>query len=157
MIIVTGLPRAGSMSMSKALEILGYNPLFYCPLTQQGQDFTEIHKEVRDKYDAIIDWSIAGEMSTALSFFKPSKVILLYRDCGWDLSIESFGVNKVGKQAMLNDFRYAVNVLNRGCIPYLMMDIVSNPKWTQLCGFLDKSIPDAPFPHLNKSEIAYNI
>lgn len=157
MIIVTGLPRAGSMSISKALEILGYSPLFYCPLVQQGIDSRETGRPEIVGYDAVIDWSIAGQMKMALSYFKPNRVILLTRDDGWDLSVESFGVSRIGKSAMLDDLIYALEVLQNSSVPYIMMDIVKNPRWNQLCQFLDKPIPDIPFPHLNKSEITYNI
>lgn len=153
MILVTGLPRAGTMSTARALEILGYNILFYCPLTQQGKDWIGVDLT---KYDVLVDWSVSGILNDFVKVVPTEKIIFLTRQNGWNTSLENLGVSRAGAD-YVSDYNFGVNYARNHQIPFISLDIVNNPRWKELCVFLDKAIPEIPFPHLNKSDFNYTI
>ncbi len=141
------------MSLAAALEILGYRTQFYCPLTEQGRDWVMGGIDC----DALIDWSVAGFIETAVEFWQPTHLIFLTRHDGWRASLSNFGVDQLAPDYMQDLERAIVFIRDHTKIPYVVLDVQANPRWDPLCKFLDKPIPDVDFPHLNKSNFNYRI
>lgn len=150
-----GIPRSGSASLAHALGVLGYRPFFYCPLTEQGLDW--LLQDDLAQYDALVDWSLAGEVEAATEAFLPSQIIFMARQAGWEHSLDNLGVQHLAPDYMA-DFQFALDFVQKSTkIPYVVLDINRNPRWNELCIFLGKPIPEIPFPHLNKSNFNYKI
>lgn len=135
-IIVTGLPRSGSMSVAEALTILGYNTIHHCPIRNPGTE----HLLSEDTYDAYVSCNYLFT-----PFCTSNKWILLHRD-DWESAIRKIDENfdrwldhtivyyKKRKLEQENLLHYNVN-----------------QGWEPLCSFLNKPVPNVDFPHLNKA------
>ena len=86
-----------------------------------------------------------------------SKFILTVRETNsWEKSFENFFLNASEKQRM--NILQDVNKHNEKVIDYfknrpsqlLVMNIIDGDGWNKLCKFLNKPIPNKPFPHKNK-------
>ena len=107
MILVTGLPRTGSMSVSQALTDLGYKTLFYCPLTLQGEDW--IGEDISN-YDVLVDWSIVGIMEPFLQSVKVEKIIFLSRSpASWIASVDNLVTDKSMSKFYMRDFNESLD------------------------------------------------
>lgn len=151
-VLCLGMPRTGNYSLGEALRILGYTT-GHAPCT------------VRDIPNADA-WTEVYFSPRALDLFFPdSKFILTVRDlAGWLRSVHAFAPNV---HPDWNPFWFVdpvrwpwmyherVNdvLLHFGSSPRLLIMNICDGKdgWKPLCRFLRKPVPDAPFPHLNKS------
>lgn len=143
--------------MAKALEILGYNVLFYCPLTNQGVDWLE--QEVNpEEYDVVVDWSMLGDIDIWLTAIKTDCVICLNRDYSdWSMSMDNMGVSPRIQKVYLEDYDRGIKSLRESTTPFMELYITEKPSWRVLCQFLEKPIPDRPFPHYNMSDYNFRI
>lgn len=173
-VIGVGFQKTGTSSLGEALRILGYRvkkttarPLI--PILTS--DYGKVLRMIRD-YDALEDtpwYMIYKELDERIP---GSKFILTIRD-------EESWYNSVSKQIGLlrnashewiygrgkglpkDDKENTINVYtrhNEGVIEYfkdrpqdlLVVNFVTGDGWEQLCTFLERQIPEEPFPHANK-------
>lgn len=168
MIFGIGLGRTGTTSLTEAIGILGYKTRKYLPLRLLGNI---------KKYDFVGDMPIQILYRYLDRTFPKSKFILTIRDItSWLESIENFwrkNPSAAGYPENIDLYRnmlYRTTVYDKELLKksfyrhhknvfrhfyrnknFLMMDIISGDAWEILCPFLNKSIPDEPFPHLNAS------
>jgi len=178
-----GLSRTGTMSLDKALEILGYKSK-HAPLDileyNSGSLSIKLNK-VQD-YDALTDAHVAKFYKELDVAYPDSKFILTVREMkSWLKSCEKYFINpassidNIHKQLMYDLYntikfnkvkfkeaylRHLDDVLsyfkNRGN-DLLIIDICAGEGWEKLCPFLDKPVPDVPFPKLNKTTFIHLI
>lgn len=132
----TGLPRTGTTSLSKALEILGYDVVHYCPITNPNtkEDLTEDHQAY-----------VSSELLLRINI-NEGKWIFLHRE-DWLKSMWNIGED-------LSKWKIHVKVWNNG-VRNLVSDNVLHYRitdgWEPLCNFLGKPVPAVNFPRVNKS------
>jgi hypothetical protein len=171
-----GMGRTGTQSLAKALEILGYRakhcPQFY--LDDEGS--LCVSQEDIARFDALTDEPCILVYKDVDRQYPGSKFVLTVREIGsWLRSVE----NNSGALREWRARFPAVPVLHRALYgtaaferktfaaayhehvadveayfrdrPYdlLVLDICAGDGWEKLCPFLDKPIPDRPFPRLN--------
>lgn len=167
-----GLPRTGTRSLCEALRILGYNAIHHEP---DRIDLDTVDENVAQAYD---DVEAVTDMPAALFHreIPAEKYILTTRpvDDWWhsivwhtqqiliggdakhirytqQLHAAIFG--SAWPQEFLWKKRYdewQLQVLQGPISKHVQIfNICVQPDWTQLCDFLDKPIPDIPFPHRN--------
>lgn len=159
-----GFSRTGTKSLHKALEILGYRSVHF------PESLLEIVLA-----DAAVDTSVTVSYKGLDIFFPGSKFILTVREPkSW---CESFLKQFGGAAAQVDTFRGKIRRAMFNEIPFtkeessklmwmhrlhlgdvqayfrgreqdlLVMDICAGHGWPSLCRFLNKPIPDCPFPH----------
>ncbi len=174
-IIGVGFQKTGTSSLREALKILGYTvkdtstrPLI--PILRGN--YKKVLRMIRD-YDAVEDtpwYMIYKELDQLIP---GSKFILTIRDEeSWYKSVSKhigdlrspqhewiYGKGKgLPKDDKENTLR-VYNNHNKEGLEYfkdrpndlLVLDFTKGDKWEKLCEFLNKDIPDVPFPHANKS------
>ena len=159
MLICTGLPRTGTTTLAKALDILGYNTLHYCHLTNTKTSKNmddEIYRMIRgwsSHYDAIISPSLS-EYPNSIIQAKYPVIICHRRDTySWNRSIEQFGESiSIYEQSIQN-----LEKIEQNCKNVLIFDVSAGDGWDKLCDFLSIQHPNTEFPHLNKSGNIYEI
>jgi len=167
-----GLQKTGTSSLHKALQILGYksrhSPMAWRNKIYHNGDYAPI----KDNWDAITNF---GEwfFPQLDAMFPMSKFILTLRDMeswlvslegmysraippGFDTLMDVFGIRRFNEdrcryihsfhtKTVLEYFRNRTN--------YDSLFIFKMPfKWEPLCIFLDKPIPDVPYPHANQTK-----
>ncbi len=165
-ILGVGLSRTGTTSLTEALRLLGFSAKHY-PRTL---DAVEAH-------DAATDTPVARDFKVLDRRFPSSRFILTMRDEGpWLASCEKMWRRRQGlydsdpfttrvhrdlyggrtfDRARFADARErhhaAVDAHFQGRDgDLLVIDISRDPDpWTRICAFLDRPVPDAPFPHAN--------
>lgn len=166
-IICIGLPKTGTNSILKALKILGYTTKHY-PIVKRLEEMMEKFDAVAE-CGAIIKWKELYEKYDA-------KCILTTRDLdSWLPSLKNWllyvnphpkeRTKKVRKQTLgswnwnrkkhIRKYRRHHRQVKRyfkDNKDLLIMNIINGDGWEKLCRFLDKSIPDVPFPHENKKD-----
>lgn len=131
-----GLPRTGTTSLSKALEILGYDVIHYCPITNPNtkEDLTEDHQAY-----------VSSELLLSLNTTE-GKWIFLHRE-DWLKSMWNMGEDLCEWQVHINMWNTrAKNLVADNVLHYKITD-----GWKPLCQFLGKPIPDVEFPNVNAS------
>jgi len=210
-VILAGLPKTGTKTMTFALRELGYTVYDLMEhyqyhreewlkiLTKGGSssDFMEMYENV----DVVADLPACGLWQEILKAFPDAKVILTTRE-NEDIWLKSW-LNQINEQvswfglftstlcptirrfeklleiaaqaysginlAMVPSFPYPVRKRNDMLTKYwyrrhnahviqdvpreqlLIFDLKSG--WEPLCKFLNKPVPDKPFPHLNKNGV----
>lgn len=133
-----GLPRTGTTSLAKALEILGYDVVHYCPITHSNtqQEFQEIHQ--------------VYVSSNLLNDFRPweGKWIVLYPRKDW-LEYMLLVYGKYAHTLFLT-YRDGWYNIKEYKAPNILHYVITEG-WEPLCRFLGHNIPKEPFPHLNAS------
>ena len=191
-IFVFGYNKTGTMSLEKALTILGYkvfhtrggllkNNMYVFQYNLHMQ--RDILKDV-DMYDCYIDYPIyePAVFSHIVDEYPDAKYISLTRNL--DDYVEAVLEDKikrlkrgsfdnwnwlgVGDEEVFKnypdyqkqwikgrtEFKHDsnINLLFKNNINYLNMNICDNGDgWEKLCKFLDKEVPNADFPHNNKT------
>lgn len=139
MIFGVGLPRTGTKSLAKALEVLDIHGQHYCVLNKK------IIPSKSDTIGYIIDNSFYKQYQYLFKEKPASKYILTTRERGkWLLSCKRFQITP----DMPDIIEYKNNVIDlfKDSKNLLVMDINVKYKWSMLCSFLNKPIPDIPFP-----------
>lgn len=133
MIIGIGLPRTGTRSLAKALDILGYRGSHHCELIGQRNA-----PRLTDNY--IIDNSIYNRLPSLIT--NDDLFIMTIRDYDeWKASVSKF--DYTGPDLL----KYKSLCLEAFCQDHnnlLIFDISEG--WEPLCNFLGKAIPEVEFP-----------
>ena len=176
-----GVPKTGTQSLGKAFEILGFTHKGFskeCYLPEPYPNWTRedswpVMCEVADKYESFTDGPWHGVPVRLWDERYPnSKFILLERDDeSWIKSQEFFMTNTMDfleeskqwltdRDGAIKDYlefkktkydkikKYFKNRLN----DLLVMNICDGEGWEVLCPFLDKNIPNIPFPKVGITE-----
>jgi len=142
-----GLNRTGTTSLSVALNILGINTRHYCSITSKTKNI-----EVNDIYalGGAVDSTFRHTYPLLDITFPHSKFILTIRDKKqWGISVSSFNTHE---HIEYDTYIKQVTCYFKDKDNLLMLNICDGEGWEKLCPFLDISIPDAPFPNINKRE-----
>ena len=171
-IVGIGLSKTGTTSLKKALQILGYDSIGWSERAAQlysNKKLDILEYKYMNKFNAFTSEPWA-QMYRLFDHLHDCKFICTYRDkFAWFESIKNHVVSRgtqknLGlvypfsdpekeKEKMLKYYtnwyanidEYFVNKNNINNIIYLQ-----DFSWPQICKFLDKEIPDVPFPYLNK-------
>jgi len=175
-ILGIGLGRTGTQSPAKALEILGYRakhcPRFY--LDREGK-LCISEKDIQ-KYEALTDEPTILIYKEVDRQYPGSKFILTVRETdSWLSSVENnasalkewraripavpvlhqalYGTPTFDRSKFAGAYRKHVDEVQEYFADrkqdILVMNICAGHGWEKLCPFLNKPIPDAPFPRLN--------
>ncbi|GDX52970.1 sulfotransferase family protein [Bacteroidota bacterium] len=175
-IICVGYQKTGTTTIRQALTILGYkiagnNHNLLLPILHKRFD---IILDFIDKVDAVADnpWpKIYKELDIEIP---GCKFILTLRDEeSWYKSVSSHigelrnpmhewlygkgkGVPKYNKESVIETYRNHLaevhEYFKNRPEDLLIMDLKKGDGWEKLCAFLNKEIPEIPFPHANKAE-----
>lgn len=184
-IFAIGLSKTGTVSLTSALEILGYRTIHY-PRFSYIQGKCKIKPKILEKYDAITDTPVAASYPELDKAHPGSKFILTLRDKeAWLRSCK----RHFWKGRFRNNERRAANDLHRqlyGRTDYeqalfsrnydrhieevtsyfkgrendlLIMNIIAGDGWEKLCHFLNKPVPNDEFPveNMYKQEMKTDI
>ncbi|MEX2605902.1 MAG: sulfotransferase family protein [Kiritimatiellia bacterium] len=177
-IIGVGFQKTGTSTLRDALRILGYRVKDCTPrplISILKGDFQNV-VTMLDGYDAVEDtpwYMIYKELDGLIPH---SKFILTLRDPeSWFRSVSRHigdlrsphheWIYGKGKGLPKYHKRNAIRVYsthNQEVLDYfkdrpddlLVLDFTKGDRWEPLCGFLDHSVPDAPFPHANETRAA---
>lgn len=130
-IYAAGLPRTGTTSLSKGLEILGYKVAHYCPITNA------------DTLDQLDDSTQEAYVSSELLLradVSHGKWILLHRE-KWYESMWNLGLDLCEWQKHMDKWKALKTVKQDNVLHYSVTQ-----GWKPLCEFLGKPIPKQPFP-----------
>ncbi|MEO0533807.1 MAG: sulfotransferase family protein [Cyanobacteria bacterium P01_A01_bin.123] len=170
-----GLPKTGTVSLNAALVLLGYRSL-HNPLDLRFMSYKKgIYNYPRDDWDAITNFGENFYPQLDRSY-PNSKFILTYRSKDtWLKSAENWYSqppaypprdNKARleifgcMQFNLDRFSYVYDAHYSSVNAYfkdrpedlLILNFGKDDLWLKLCGFLDKTIPDIPFPRKNPAK-----
>jgi len=137
MIYGIGLPKTGTTTLKKALEILGAEAevgdyVHFLP-KWDGKLILTTRNSTNTWYDSVLRWDRKHKMSTA---------ILAQRGIMY------------GSETPEGYWKNIYYHHNRVCskLPNCLVVCWENGDgWKELCEFLNVPIPDVPFPHLNKN------
>lgn len=175
-----GLSKTGTTSLARALEILGYKTRDYLGVTSYiAGDLSSIDLQAIDANDAFTDTPIPSFYRELDARYPNSKFILTTRDMdGWLKSCKKQFTKRMVE--MQNEATRQLHTDLYGCFEFdsdkyvsgydrfmsgvlnyfkdrpqdlLVIDICGGENWAQLCSFLGKPIPHAPFPLTNVSAI----
>ena len=164
-IFCIGFVKTGTTSLYKALNILGYRTVRLLDLkTWNKKGPKQYVKQISNwKYDAFVDFPMGfDEVFVDIEKEIPnSKFILTTRDIkkwqksyfhhfdgsGWQIKTTDDIKKRTEKMEKHNNdvIKYFKNKPNK----LLIMDITKGDGWEKLCKFLNKPIPNQPFPHKN--------
>ena len=177
-----GLSKTGTTSLARALEILGYRTRDYMGVTRYSPgDLSCVDERELEAHDAFTDTPIPSFYRELDVAYPGSKFILTVRDKeGWLNSCKKqFNQKLAAKQneASIKVFEdlYGTAVFEEahfskgydrfvsGVEEYfkerhedlLILDVTAGEGWEKLCPFLDKPIPDLPFPKANVTSIRW--
>jgi len=131
-----GLPRTGTTSLSRALEILGYDVAHYCPITN-----AETKEELQEEHQAYV----SSELLLRLKLLE-GKWIVLHRD-NWSDAMKSIGEDTKPWRKHIMAMRHVSRMRRHNILHYKITD-----GWKPLCDFLKKPVPSEEFPKLNSMQ-----
>jgi hypothetical protein len=133
---VLGLPRTGTTSVAKALNILGFDVIHYCPITNPS---------TKDEFESS-DYNAYVSSNLLLSYDLSNGLwILLHRD-DWHESMWKMGEDICEWQEHVKEYDKLQCIESENLLHY---DVSQG--WSTLCNFLKMSIPKVQFPNLNSS------
>lgn len=163
-----GFWKTGTTSLYKAMKILGYRTirLPYVNTYDKFGDQKFVKKIKKCNFDAFVDYPIGySDLYKSLDeAFPNSKFVLsirdsdlfiksyynYYKNCPWDISIKNEKkLKELEKNYNLRNFQITEYFKNKPG-QLLVMDVTKGDGWEKLCTFLNKPIPNKPFPHKNK-------
>ena len=156
--------KTGTSSLYKALNILGYRTVRLLDLTTWHTKGSEYYTNKLKKYnyDAYVDFPMGcGDLYQKLDqAFPKSKFILTIREIkSYEKSYANyfsrFPIAKNPQELKQRMQKYDEH--NKQAIEYfkdkpsqlLVLNVIEGDGWDKLCNFLDKPIPNKPFPHKN--------
>ncbi|MEA3499815.1 MAG: sulfotransferase [Candidatus Marinimicrobia bacterium] len=176
-IICIGFQKTGTTSLKKALEILGYKvggnkPSLLLPILQNKWEKVN---RMLSRYDAVEDnpWTIIYKKIDHL--IPGCKFIFTYREPeSWFSSVEKYfklprpispmheWIYGKGMGQIAAEKANTINVYNKHIKDvreyfknrpndFLEINIIKDGGWEKICNFLNKDIPEEPFPHRNKT------
>ena len=166
-----GLHRTGTATLNSAFRTLGYNPVHF-----PWQLFPEMEGDLLEKHNAFTDLPIPLYFRELDARYPGSKFILSIRDVeSWLKSTEwlftvGAEIFKWENNAMIPRIHKATYGITHwdGAVfekrwhqhlgevrthfadrpdDLLEYGVTQNPGWGPLCDFLDKPLPETPFPH----------
>lgn len=171
-----GFHKTGTSTMAEVFRTLGYcwynkrqNPTLVQQLTQG--DFS-LAKELVATYDAWSDDPTAYLYQHLDKWHPDSKFVLTIREPQqWITSMCNYFTNEDsvwrkfiydGQSVPKGNEDLYLNVYNDHCHqvqqyfkdrPHqlLVIDITKQPEWEPICSFLNRPVPNVPFPHVNAS------
>jgi len=179
-VLGAGMPRTGTTSLCKALQILGYKALDYHPARIKVDEIKKDGFKVFDDIEALTDAPGCFFFREIIAAYPDIRVILTVRDaddwfasierhCNW---IERFTNTQRRSEACAihgllfnslwpNEYLWKrqYNLHNRAVmeecgVPLLIIDLCNGDDdpyiWKSICDFLEKPVPDMPFPWLNR-------
>jgi hypothetical protein len=156
---IVSLPRCGTTSLSKALRILGWNPID-----------NPRHWDQLEGHDAAGDVLIATHWRDLLEMFPRSKFILSTRRfSAWRRSLlripgfwtspmiydqyhrnTLFGCSPTDRAGLRTAWDWHHDTIVNTIPPAQLLCVPLASDWEPLCQFLDRPIPAVPFPWLNR-------
>ena len=177
-----GLSKTGTTSLANSLEILGYKTKDNLGVTRDDPaDLSFIDADALDANDAFTDTPIPSFYRELDAKYPGSRFILTVRDIdGWLLSCKKQFTQKLAdKQNEAHNrlfmelynstvfdeqkFRSGYKDFVEGVYQYfserpddlLVMNVSAGDGWETLCPFLEKTIPEVPFPRANVTKIRW--
>lgn len=174
-IFVIGLAKTGTTSITEALEILGFKSLHWAPLAKLNkQKVLELNWQWwLNKYDAFSDVPVTYFFRELDQKFPNSKFIQTVREKdSWLKSCKKhFLVPSIHEEAKaLHQELYGSDIFDhnafaegyerhhrqikeyfQGRSDFMTIDIFKGGGWEKLCSFLNKDVPDQPFPTKNQN------
>jgi len=177
-----GLSKTGTTSLAHALEILGYKTKDYPGIGRyRAGDLSSVDLEVVTAHDALTDTPIPSFYRELDAYFPGSKFILTVRDReGWlksckkqfteksaakqnaaqsQLFMDLYGCTMFVEHNFASGYdRFVAGVLDHfKDRPHdlLVINVTAGEGWDKLCPFLDKPVPDVPFPKANVTQITW--
>lgn len=168
-IFCIGLNKTGTYSLSLALEQLGIKALHDY---KQARDICEAirrkeHHPLLDEYDAFLDGPYRDYYKKIYKAFPEARFIFTTRNkAGW---VNSRIIHVLYNRILLPDHPWdtcSSKVWERQyddahrTVPkffkkrghFLELNILDGEGWEKLCPFLNREIPDEPFPHKNQGQ-----
>lgn len=130
----TGLPRTGTTSLSKALEILGYEVVHYCPITNPNT-LSQLRGAQHEAY-------VSSEFLLNADLTR-DVWILLHRE-SWVDSMWNLGQDICQWQSHIDSWNTMKSVVRENILHFSIAD-----GWQDLCAFLGKPTPSTAFPFVN--------
>lgn len=173
-----GMSKTGTKSLSKALNMLEINTLHWLPQTQviEQLEACDLRLDVLKDSDGLTDVIGIRWFKELDRQYPGSKFLLTTREKeDWLSSIANFWPYDDPYKLERAHYYYRVSVF--GCLDFhrehfwdvyqehvrnvreyfvdrpqqlLEMDVCGGQGWEMLCPFLQKNIPDEPFPHLHQ-------
>ncbi len=177
-----GLSKTGTTSLANALQILGYKTRDNLGVVKYATgDLSSVDLEVVDAFDALTDTPIPSFYRELDARFPNSKFILTVRDSDeWlksckkqftqrfadvqtdahkRLFIDLYGTDVFDEQRFASGYAKFVD----GVRDYfkdrprdlLTINIASGAGWDTLCRFLERPVPEIPFPKANVTQVRW--
>lgn len=176
-----GLSKTGTTSLNDALEILGYRAFHLPPIARaEGGTIRMDWPWWVYKYEALTDLTVAVVHRDLAATFPKARFIYTRRALPkWLASCEKHFTQEMTERRMAQGHRYIVDLstafygsrlfdagkfaaayerheadvmaLHAGKDNFLSYDLTAGAGWAPLCGFLDKPVPDRPFPASNRT------
>jgi len=143
-VIGLGLPRTGTKSLAKALNILGFSGYHYCSMNKEMKSYNRTEVKEADIFDITTYYYRSYEML----FNKDYYYILTNRNKeSWLKSCAKFDPDPTipDIEVYKND---VVKFFNKNNGKLLVLDLENAFKWNQLCSFLNKEIPVCDYPEV---------
>jgi hypothetical protein len=151
-IIGVGLPRTGTTSLAKALEVLGYEVIHFCPLTHV-ETLVDLELSLSNPNVSLVS-SHRELFSMTAAGIVANKFILLHRDLNeWRQSVGNFGKDAEKYANGLFEAYLECWAIDR---PNLLHYNVREG-WEPLCEFLGKTKPLTGFPKTNQGPQNWSI
>ena len=170
-VLGVGLSRTGTTSLFEALGILGYHTGHFVwdellPVLDGQVDSFDYR--CFDRWDAMTDIPTALFYNEILAAYPDCKAILTVRDADqWFKSMVKHDIAELKGwlTVAMRRLAYGTHTMNEPILKkkfiehnrhaqqdipnhrLLIMDILGGDEWEPLCEFLNKPIPDVPFPH----------
>ena len=173
-----GLSRTGTLSLTSALNSLGFDARHYPndAITQEELKHGRYRLSILEAADALLDIPVAPYFAQLDAAFPGSRFILTTRPADvWLLSVEKHFLNYVEHRREPFDdfviaatygllhfsaerFRYVKDLHESNVREYfsgrndlLVFDASSGHSWPELCAFLGRPVPAEEFPHVNRA------
>jgi 3'-phosphoadenosine 5'-phosphosulfate (PAPS) 3'-phosphatase len=177
-----GLSKTGTTSLANALQILGYKTKDNIGVVKYAAgDLSSMDLNVVDAHDAVTDTPIPSFYRELDATYPGSKFILTVRDSkGWSTSCRKqftrphterqneahrrlfsdlYGTDVFEEEGFASGYRRFVD----GVRDYfkgrpqdlLVLDVSGGEGWEKLCAFLNRPVPDIPFPKANVTQIRW--
>lgn len=172
-----GLSKTGTNSLNTALNTLGFNTIHgpHDSKTQEEMMAGVSRLTILESRNGITDIPAALYYSEFDIEYPNSKFILTIRDIDawlysmqqhyartnvgqWNLFTRACAFGSIGFNMRRSRFAYERHVRNvqeyfKNRDNLLILDICGGEGWEKLCDFLDKPIPNTPFPRQNQAPI----
>ena len=177
-----GLSKTGTTSLANALQILGYKTKDNMGVVKYVTgDLSSVDLDVVDAHDALTDTPIPSFYRELDAKYPGSKFILTARDSeGWLKSCKKQFTERFAKVEtdahkrlfmdlygtdVFDDRRFASGYARfvDGVRDYfkdrtrdlLSIDVTAGEGWEKLCPFLERPVPDVPFPKANVTQVRW--